>query len=72
MEVFGDPNHSQNKLHLQDPDAPDVGVATDSQFLLQLDNATLGTDFAQKTYSKAWLKAEDLRCVAHAMRLAFW
>ena len=46
---------------LQDLDAPDVGFAADHQFLLELDNATLGSEFAQQRYSKQWLKAEDIR-----------
>lgn len=41
--------------------APSVKFAAEHQFLLQMDNDTLGADFARKHYGKAWLKAEDLR-----------
>lgn len=44
-----------------DPRALDVSAAADSQFLFDMDNATLGADVAQQRYGKPWLKAEDLR-----------
>jgi hypothetical protein len=45
----------------KDKDAPNATFAASHQMLLQMDNATLGADFAQKHYGRAWLKSEDLR-----------
>lgn len=47
----------------KDPNAPSAEVAAqhDNQFLLENDNATLGSAYAHAHYNRTWLKVEDLR-----------
>lgn len=44
-----------------DPQSLNTDTAADSQFLFELDNATLGDATARKRYDRPWLKTEDWR-----------